>query len=86
MEQNIRIRNKINEANHNYQDMRIKAKRRIKNRASLYEIERRRQELEIQKSLGVDSFMGIKRETITDILLTLFYIVCGTFLYVWVTL
>lgn len=86
MEQNINIRNKINEANHNYQDMRMKAKRRIRNRASLYEIERRRQELEIQKSLGVDSFMGIKRENITDILLALLYIVFATFLYAWVTL
>ena len=86
MEQNITIRNKLNEANHNYQDMRIKAKRRIRNRASLYEIERRRQELEIQKSLGVDSFMGLKRENILDIILVLFYIVSATFLYTWITL
>ena len=86
MEQNINIRNKINEANHNYQDMRIKAKRRIRNRASLYEIERRRQELEIQKSLGVDSFMGVKRETLVDVMLGLIYIVGITFMYAWITL
>jgi hypothetical protein len=86
MEQNINIRNKINEANHNYQDMRLKAKRRIRNRASLYEIASRRQEMEIQKSLGVDSFMGIKKEKLVDILLGLIYLAFATFLYVWVTL
>lgn len=86
MEQNINIRNKINEANHNYQDMRMKAKRRIRNRASLYDIERRRQEREIQKSLGVDSFMGVKRETLVDVMLGLIYIVGITFMYAWITL
>ena len=86
MEQNISIRNKINEANHNYQDLRRKAKRRIRNRASLWEIERRREEMEIRKSLGVDSFMGLKRENIVDIILVLFYIVSATLLYSWVTL
>ena len=86
MEQNIKLVQKLNEANHNYQDMRLKAKRRIRNRASLYEIERRRQEMEIQKSLGVDSFMGMKRETLVDIMLGLIYLVFATFLYVWVTL
>jgi hypothetical protein len=85
MEQNIKLVNKINEANHNYQDMRLKAKRRIRNRASLWEIERRREEMEIQKSLGVDSFMGIKKEKLVDILLGLIYLVFATFLYVWVT-
>ena len=86
MEQNIKLVQKLNEANHNYQDMRLKAKRRIRNRASLYEIERRRQEMEIQKSLGVDSFMGIKKEKLVDILLGLIYLAFATFLYVWVTL
>ena len=86
MEQNINMRNKINEANHNYQDLRRKAKRRIRNRASLWEIERRREEMEIRKSLGVDSFMGLKRENIVDIILVLFYIVSATLLYSWVTL
>ena len=86
MEQNITIRNKINEANHNYQDMRIKARRRINRRASLYEIERRRQEREIQKSLGVDSFMGMKRETLVDIMLGLLYIVGIAFMYVWISI
>ena len=85
MEQNIKLVQKLNEANHNYQDMRLKAKRRIRNRASLYEIERRRQEMEIQKSLGVDSFMGIKKEKLVDILLGLIYLAFATFLYVWVT-
>lgn len=84
MEQNITIRNKINEANHNYQDLRRKAKRRIRNRASLYEIERRRQEIEIRKSLGVDSFMGIKRETICDILIGVCYVSLAFLLYMWV--
>lgn len=86
MEQNITIRNKINEANHNYQDMRIKARRRINRRASLYEIERRRQEREIQKSFGVDSFMGMKRETLVDIMLGLIYIVGIAFMYVWISI
>ena len=86
MEQNIKLVQKLNEANHNYQDMRIKAKRRIRNRASLWEIERRREEMEIRKSLGVDSFMGLKRENIVDIILVLFYIVSATLLYTWVTL
>ncbi len=86
MEQNINIRNKVNEANHNYQDMRVKAKRRIKHRASLWEIERKREEMEIRKSLGVDSFMGIKKEKLVDILLGLLYLAFATFLYVWVAL
>lgn len=86
MEQNIKLVNKINEANHNYQDLRRKAKRRIRNRASLWEIERKREEMEIRKSLGVDSFMGLKRENIVDIILVLFYLVSATLLYSWVTL
>ena len=81
MEQNIHIRNKINEVNHNYQDLRRKAKRRIHRRVSLYEIERRRQELEIARSLGVDSFMGIHKSDWATIGKFV-----GTVTFVWVAL
>ena len=64
MEQNITIRNKINEANHNYQDMRIKAKRRIKRRASLFDIERKAEERLIQSRLGVESYFGGERREV----------------------
>jgi len=64
MEQNINIRNKVNEANHNYLDMRRKAKRRINRRASLHAIERRAKERAIQKTLGVDSYFGESRREV----------------------
>ena len=65
MEQNINIRNKVNEANHDYQVMRAKAKRRIKRKATLFDIERRAEERLIQSRLGVESYFGDeKREVI----------------------
>jgi len=64
MEQNISIRNKINEANHNYQDMRKKAKKRIHRKASLFDIERRAKERAIRKSLGVESYFGDERRQV----------------------
>jgi hypothetical protein len=61
MEQNINIRNKVNEANHTYRDMRIKARRRINRKATLFDIERKAKERVIQKSLGVESYLGESR-------------------------
>lgn len=61
MEQNITIRNKINEANHNYQELRRKAKRRIRQKATLFDIERRAEERAIKRSLGVESYFGDTR-------------------------
>ena len=64
MEQNITIKNKINEANHNYQDLRRKAKRRIKRKATLFDIERRAEERIIQSKLGVESYLGDSRREV----------------------
>jgi ABC-type Na+ transport system ATPase subunit NatA len=64
VEQNITIRNKINEANHDYQVMRAKAKRRIKRKATLFDIERRAEERAIRKSLGVESYFGDERREV----------------------
>ena len=64
MEQNITIRNKINEANHDYQVMRRKAKKRIHRKASLFDIERRAEERAIRKSLGVESYFGEERREV----------------------
>ena len=64
MEQNITIRNKINEANHDYQVMRRKAKKRIHRKASLFDIERRAEERAIKRSLGVESYFGDERREV----------------------
>ena len=64
MEQNINIRNKVNEANHDYQVMRRKATRRIKRKATLFDIERKAKERIMQKSLGVESYFGESRREV----------------------
>jgi hypothetical protein len=64
MEQNIKLVQKINEANHNYQDLRRKAKRRIKRKATLFDIERRAEERIIQSKLGVESYLGDSRREV----------------------
>jgi hypothetical protein len=86
MEQNITIRNKVNEANHDYQVMRRKATRRIKRKATLFDIERKAKERIMQKSLGVESYLGeSRREVIFWGLVTAgFWAVIAYF--VWVTL
>jgi hypothetical protein len=64
MEQNITIRNKINEANHDYQVMRRKAKKRIYRKATIFDIERRAEERAIKRSLGVESYFGEERREV----------------------
>jgi hypothetical protein len=64
MEQNITIRNKINEANHDYQVMRRKAKKRIHRKATIFDIERRAEERAIRRSLGVESYFGESRREV----------------------
>lgn len=64
MEQNITIRNKINEANHDYQVMRKKAKKRIHRKATIFDIERRAEERIIQRKLGVESYFGDERREV----------------------
>jgi hypothetical protein len=64
MEQNIKLVHKLNEVNHDYQVMRAKAKRRIKRKATLFDIERRAEERAIRKSLGVESYFGDERREI----------------------
>jgi hypothetical protein len=64
MEQNIKLVNKVNEANHTYRDMRIKARRRINRKATLFDIERKAKERVIQKSLGVESYLGESRKEV----------------------
>jgi hypothetical protein len=64
MEQNITIRNKINEANHDYQVMRRKAKKRIYRKATIFDIERRAEERLIQSRLGVESYFGGERREV----------------------
>jgi hypothetical protein len=84
MEQNIHLVNKVNEANHTYREMRVKARRRINRKASLFEIERRAREQAIQKSLGVDSYFG-GRETLTwSVIATVFYMIVAYL--IWLTL
>ena len=86
MEQNIKIVHKLNEANHTYQNMRVKAKRRINRKASFFDIERRAKERAIQNTLGVESYFGeSRREVIVWGLITAgFWAVVAYF--VWVTL
>mgnify|MGYP001206567286 CR=1 FL=1 len=86
MEQNIKIVHKLNEANHTYKDMRIKARRRINRKASLFDIERRVKEKAIQKTLGVESYFGESRsEVIFWGLITAGFWGLVAY-YVWVTL
>jgi hypothetical protein len=86
MEQNITIRNKVNEANHDYQVMRRKATRRIKRKATLFDIERKAKERIMQRSLGVESYLGeSRREVIFWGLVTAGFWAVTAYL-VWVTL
>ena len=84
MEQNINLVNKVNEANHTYRDMRVKARRRINRRASFYEIERKAQERAIQKSLGVESYFGDRETLIWGVISAVFYAFLAYLL--WLTL
>ena len=86
MEQNIKLVQKINEANHTYKDMRIKAKRRINRKATLFDIERKTKERIMQRSLGVDSYRGdSRREVIFWGVITAGFWAVTAYL-VWVTL
>jgi len=84
MEQNINMVHKVNEANHTYQDMRIKAKRRIKRKASLFDIERRRKEFELQRTLGVESYNGKNEVIFWGMVTATFW--CVVAYLVWVSL
>jgi len=84
MEQNIHLVNKVNEANHTYQEMRVKARRRINRKASLFEIERRAREQAIQNSLGVESYFGAKETLTWSVIATVFYIMVAYL--IWLTL
>ena len=84
MEQNIKMVHKVNEANHTYQDMRIKARRRINRKASLFDIERRAKEQAIQNSLGVDSYFGDNETLVWGVVTAVFYAVLAYLL--WLTL
>ena len=84
MEQNIKLVQKINEANHTYQDMRIKARRRINRKASFFDIERKAKEKAIQKTLGVESYFGDREAIFWGVVTTAFWAVVAYL--VWVTL
>ena len=62
--QNIKLVHKVNEANHTYRNMRIKARRRINRKATLFDIERKAKERIMQKSLGVESYFGESRREV----------------------
>lgn len=86
MEQNIKLVQKINEANHDYQVMRKKAKKRIHRKATIFDIERRAEERIIQSKLGVESYLGeSRREVIFWGLVTAGFWSVTAYL-VWVTL
>lgn len=86
MEQNIKLVQKINEANHDYQVMRKKAKKRIHRKATIFDIERRAEERIIQSKLGVESYFGeSRREVIFWGLVTVGFWSVTAYL-VWVTL
>ena len=66
MEQDIKIEQKINEINHDYQRMRKLAKKRrvgVLNRANKM---RAQQEKELQKKLGGEAWIDLKRVSIVE--------------------
>jgi hypothetical protein len=84
--QNIKMAHKLNEANHDYQVMRKKATRRIKRKATLFDIERKAEERLIQSRLGVESYLGESRKEVIfwGVITAGFWAVIAYF--VWVTL
>ena len=62
MEQNIHIVKKINEVNHDYQVLRRRALFRQKDRLSKHDKLKRKHEAEIQRTLGIESYMSRERE------------------------
>lgn len=56
MEQNIRIRTKINEVNHDYQVLRRRALFRQKARLSKQDRLKRKHEAEIRRTIGIESY------------------------------
>jgi len=66
MEQDIKIEQKINEINHDYQRMRKLAKKRrmgVLNRANKL---RAQQEKELQKKLGSEAWIDLKRVSVVE--------------------
>lgn len=87
MEQNIRIRHKLNEVNHDYQVLRRRALFRQKSRLTKADRLKRKHEAEIHRTIGIESFMSRQRDNNTHaamIAIALFIVVFA--LLFWVVL
>jgi len=79
--QNIKLVQKLNEANHNYQDLRRKALVRRNYRLNDWAKQRQAEEKKIRNSIGLESFKGDK--TFMDKFIEALVWVCVGFVIAW---
>ena len=83
MEQNIKIRDKINEVNHDYQRMRKLAKRRRNGILDRFNRERAEEEKQLRKYFGAEFDVRIKRTLLEKTLIALTWVGVGFLLSMW---
>lgn len=77
MIQNIKIRDKINVANHDYQRMRKLAKRRRNGILDRFNRERAEEEKQLRKYLGAEFGVSVKRSILEKTLIALTWVGVG---------
>lgn len=71
---------KLNDLNHDYQRMRKLAKRRINKKVSKFNKDRAREEREIQRKLGSESWVTIRRTWLDKIV----WVAVGLLIGIWI--
>ena len=83
MEQNIKVRDKINEVNHDYQRMRKLAKKRRNGLLDRFNRERAEEERQLRKYFGAEFDVCLKRTLLEKTLIALTWVGVGFLLSTW---
>jgi hypothetical protein len=83
VEQNIKIRDKINQVNHDYQRMRKLAKKRRNGLLDRFNRERAEEERQLRKYLGAEFDVCLKRTLLEKILIAMTWVGVGFLISMW---
>jgi len=83
MEQNIKIKDKINQVNHDYQRMRKLARKRRNGLLDRFNRERAEEERQLRKYFGAEFDVCLKRTLLEKILIALTWVGVGFLLSMW---
>lgn len=83
MEQNIKVRDKINEVNHDYQRMRKLAKKRCNGLLDRFNRERAEEEKQLRKYFGAEFDVCLKRTLLEKTLIAMTWVGVGFLLSMW---